>query len=67
MHEAEKVLLIDNHQRVYVDTLVWLNNGGNSSIRFHGRWAAATATAAQRAEAFLRTLDLWIKNKKEQN
>ena len=60
MHEAEKVLLIDDQQRVYVDTLVWLNNGGNSSIRFHGRWAAATATAAQRAEAFLKTIDKWI-------
>ena len=59
MREAEKVLLIDDQQRVYVDTLVWLNNGGNSSIRFHGRWAAATATATQRAEAFLRTIGKW--------
>lgn len=62
MHEAENVLLIDDQQRMYVDTLVWLNNGGNSSIRFHGRWAAATATAAQRAEAFLRTVGKWATN-----
>jgi len=65
MREAEKVLLIDDQQRVYVDTLVWLNNGGNGSIRFHGRWAAATATANQRAEAFLRTIDKWTTNPNE--
>ncbi len=59
MHEAEKALPTDDLIRRYVDELFHIAGGGNGAIRFHGRWAMATATAAQKAEAFLKTLDLW--------
>ncbi len=55
MHEAEKVLdywqacvMDDNLQKVRPFT----NNAGSHSHNWH-------CTAAQRAEAFLRTLNLW--------
>lgn len=51
MHEAEKVLLKMPEKRItYAHRL--MNATRNS-------WAAFHATAPQRAEAFLRTLNLW--------
>jgi hypothetical protein len=57
-HEMEK-FLTEDQIRVYVDHLSFLNNAGNGAIRFHGRWACASADASQRREAFLRTLNLY--------
>ena len=57
-HEIER-FLTEDQVRVYVDHLAFLNNAGNGAIRFHGRWACASATATQRREAFLKTLNLW--------
>lgn len=54
MHEVEKSL--DGNQWVsYREYLArpWVTNDDD------GMWGAITATAAQRAEAFLRTLNLW--------
>jgi hypothetical protein len=58
MHEAEKVLKNDEQLERYWVLLVPICDpkddcGANS------RWICAHATAAQRAEAFLRTLNLW--------
>ena len=50
MHEAEKVLT-ESHQGTMIDFLVIVE-------RQEG-WNAFHATAAQRAEAFLKTLNLW--------
>lgn len=52
MHEAEKALS-DDQRREYVVILCRMFDLGFKSI---------TATAAQRAEAFLRTLNLWKKD-----
>jgi hypothetical protein len=48
MHEAEKVL-IDGKEQVYFEDL----HGVAGNLTFY------RATAAQRAEAFLKTLNLW--------
>jgi hypothetical protein len=53
MHEAEKVLTDLNLYRKFL-YLVVLEDPSNASNE------PAWATAAQRAEAFLRTLNLWI-------
>ncbi len=50
MHEAEKVLH-GNNWRPYHDKL--------AIITVSGPWPAIDATAAQRAEAFLRTIGKW--------
>ena len=49
MHEAEKVLTKEQ-RRKYVRTLFQTTNTD---------WDSHCATAAQRAEAFLKTLNLW--------
>ncbi len=56
MHEAEKVLLKDVH--LYLDYVSRLSKmvGGN--------YDAVFATAAQRAEAFMKTLGLWVEEAK---
>ena len=51
MHEVEKVLTEPQQQR-YLELL--FNNFGKNGV-----WMVCHATAAQRAEAFLRTLNLW--------
>lgn len=54
MHEAEKVLKTWDH---FVNYHAWLGYcGGNKIVQLHER---ITATARQRAEAFLRTLGKW--------
>jgi hypothetical protein len=53
MHEAEKMLTRDQCG-AYIDALVHLD-----SVWVSEYGACAFATAAQRAEAFLRTLGLW--------
>jgi hypothetical protein len=64
MHEAEKVL-DESKQRIFLDMLDELVPHGNG-ISVEGYVAHTNAmfqfvhaTAAQRAEAFLRTLNLW--------
>ena len=49
MHEAEKAMSVDDRNR-YIDTL---------GTTYHNSWEFCTATAAQRAEAFLRTIGKW--------
>ena len=54
MHEAEKVLKSWDQ---YTNYHAWLGYcGGNKIVQLH---ECITATARQRAEAFLRTLDKW--------
>ena len=66
MHEAEKVLTTPEQQSRYVEQLCRLLN---DAMRESRRWIGATpfhyahATAAQRAEAFLRTLGKWEASK----
>jgi len=56
MHEAEKVLSQPKHSD-YICHLYYKTMGLGGNI---GDWQKlATATAAQRAEAFLKTLNLW--------
>ena len=60
MHEAEKVL----DERQYIRFAIhlnqlWLTDNTNSRIVLR----SASATAAQRCEAFLRTLNLWLQTK----
>ncbi len=50
MHEAERGLPHEGIKRIYVDHLVCLMKPGEFTVM---------APAAQRAEAFLRTLGLW--------
>ena len=52
MHEAEKVL--GEKRNHYIDTL---------GTMYKDSWEFATATARQRAEAFLRTLGKWEEGK----
>jgi hypothetical protein len=54
MHEAEKVLTYEQWSR-YVDYLI---DGEDSTAPYRG-YEAIHATAAQRAEAFLRTIGKW--------
>jgi hypothetical protein len=54
MHEAEGSLS-DPAKRTYINALVLVVNESEWS-----KWPTAHATAAQRAEAFLRTLNLWV-------
>ena len=49
MHEAEKAMSVNDRNR-YIDTL---------GTTYHDSWEFCTATAAQRAEAFLRTIGKW--------
>jgi hypothetical protein len=74
MHEAEKVLEMDEHSerassrpqdhaplRYYHFLLLIVRGEGMEATNFSpfDYFKMATATAAQRAEAFLRTLNLW--------
>jgi hypothetical protein len=49
MHEAEKAMSV-NDRNLYIDTL---------GTTYHDSWEFCTATAAQRAEAFLKTIGKW--------
>lgn len=63
MHEAEKALfekVVDSECR-YGDALIEAVRRGNSAS-FIMAMDCVSATAAQRAEAFLRTLNLWRDN-----
>jgi hypothetical protein len=51
MHEAEKVAIRGHYDMEYRETLERVCNEGYAAIVY--------ATAAQRAEAFLRTLNPW--------
>lgn len=57
MHEAEKVLT-ESQKWFYLDLLV---PADPLSIPYNEQWRFAHATAAQRADAFLRTINLWEK------
>ena len=67
MHEAEKILICEEPVR-YVCYLIdilanWKDNIPRSALEAHinkqGCFSVATATATQRAEAFLRTKNKW--------
>jgi len=53
MHEAEKAMSVNDRNR-YIDTL---------GTTYHDSWEFCTATAAQRAEAFLRAIGKWEEGK----
>jgi len=57
MHEAEKKLHL-NQRNNYIDQLFRVCEKAQRMASVPG-WLIPTATAAQRAEAFLRTLNLW--------
>ena len=58
MHEAEKVLTVA--QRItYANQIGVVLSGGSVGRAIPNWWFIHEATAAQRAEAFLRTLDKW--------
>jgi hypothetical protein len=60
MHEAEKILSDESHAD-YACELV-------KTIRRNGEWfESVSATAAQRAEAFLRTINKWEGGSDEQD
>lgn len=56
MHEVEKVLNVETFEGVYAPTLETIVRRDKVTL---SRWLTCHATAAQRAEAFLRTLNLW--------
>lgn len=58
MHEAEKVLTTDSQKDNYHDAICDVLIGG-SSFRWTDTFSVITATATERATAFLRTLGLW--------
>jgi hypothetical protein len=58
MHEAEKVLA-DNEERQYKYISILVGKDWSESWAFTDAGKAIHATAAHRAEAFLRTLGLW--------
>jgi hypothetical protein len=53
MHEAEKAMSLDGRNN-YIDLL---------GMTYHDSWEFCRATAAQRAEAFLRTIGKWEDDK----
>lgn len=55
MHEAEKVLTWDQRQ----EYIGWICTEGEFATVEEYHWFVCKATAAQRAEALLRTLNLW--------
>lgn len=55
MHEAEELLKSHKHLRDYMNRL----EHGHMSITTQITWPACHATAAERAEAFGLTLNLW--------
>jgi hypothetical protein len=71
MHEAEKILMADD--AMYSQRNFYAHHLGSITLNDNGRgWQPLSnddcfpilhASAAQRAEAFLRTLDLWKDNK----
>lgn len=58
MHEAEKSLTI-GAQAQYLNQLEEVTGGGKFGTWWECLWCCHHATAAQRAEAFLRALGLW--------
>ena len=64
MHEAEKVLSnkVDLVRQCYLDNLCIATNGEFAEMdgSYKEVWAMSHATATQRAEAFLRTIEKWI-------
>lgn len=62
MHEAEKVLTL-NQWVNYIKHLSEITGAGAQSLRLQQCRLAISATAAQRAEAFLRTIGKWEEDK----
>lgn len=59
MHEAEKLMVYDSALRVlYIENLELVTQCPFAV----SEWYCANSTAAQRAEAFLRTLNIWTEN-----
>lgn len=59
MHEAEKVLTDDDHRRFRQLLFTGFYNRGEGQTNDSAERARTSATARQRAEAFLKTLNLW--------
>lgn len=62
MHEAEKVLNWDQ-QKVFISHLLGLegrNGDALWTLAWDSAWLCSHATAAQRAEAFLRVIGRWV-------
>lgn len=58
MHEAEKAL-DENQQLVYGSRLYEITGAYNQETQRREGWKEIHSTAAQRAEAFLKTMNLW--------
>jgi hypothetical protein len=58
MHEAEKTLR-EMQTMAFIDRLGEIVNQGQSDGSYGGIWNMLFSTAAQRAEAFLKTINLW--------
>lgn len=58
MHEAEKIIPIES-RFIYTSEIVVACTGGRLFMGEDNRIPIAFATASQKAEAFLRTLNLW--------
>lgn len=63
MHEAEEALTGDQLHRYYEVELPEVTAAGMWSITYQQKRATISATATQRAEAFLRTLNLYDDSK----
>ena len=59
MHEAEKSAGVHLGQSYAKNLREVINQDERGNILRHETWVYYTATAAQRAEAFLKTLNLW--------
>lgn len=63
MHEAEKMLNQSGTWQYAANLGRVVGQNLMKDIREHGEWMIAHATAAQRAEAFLRTIGKWEDDK----
>jgi len=59
MHEAEKAARVHLGQTYAKNLREVIDQDKRGNILRHETWVYYTATAAQRAEAFLKTLNLW--------
>jgi len=65
MHEAEKLLTPQQRERYakqlnYTIPGCYVRGGYEGEVEWEEQFTLLSATAAQRAEVFLRTLNLWV-------
>ena len=63
MHEAEEMLPSQDAQYGFCQWCMKLAAPNRSTGFRENTWLATHATAAQRAEAFLKTIDKWVEDK----